>query len=181
MVDTIEVVNIVASGNLGREIDVQAVGKDVDQEVVDFPEGEYSNPVVYLRREEDGPMVTLFRSGSYHVTGAKSVEEARQYTDWAVGVLRELGVELKEPSFEVKNVVGVGDIGNEVNLEALAIQLGFERVEYEPEQFPGLIFKSDELPCVILVFSSGSVILTGSSTINEIHNSFDRFISMLNE
>lgn len=61
--------------------------------------------------------------------------------------------------FEVKNVVVTADIGQELNLDALAIVLGLEKTEYELEQFPGLIYRSDY--STILIFAAGKIVITG--------------------
>jgi transcription initiation factor TFIID TATA-box-binding protein len=55
------------------------------------------------------------------------------------------------------------DIGQQLNLSALAIGLGLEFTEYEPEQFPGLIYRPANLDCVLLIFGSGKVIITGAT------------------
>lgn len=75
-----EIVNVVASRNLGREIEVSSVGEEVNA-IVSYPEKDYTNDVVYLRRDEGSPMVTLFRSGSYHVTGGNSLDETERMKD----------------------------------------------------------------------------------------------------
>ena len=40
--------------------------------------------------------------------------------------------------------------------------LGLENIEYEPEQFPGLVFRMKDPKVVILIFSTGKVICTGA-------------------
>ena len=56
----------------------------------------------------------------------------------------------------------MADIGQQLNLSALAIGLGLEVTEYEPEQFPGLVYRPTDHDCVMLVFASGKVIITGT-------------------
>jgi len=135
-----EVVNIVASGTLGRELDIRAVGEDIDAAEVKPQTVEYETPTAYTRAREDGPLVTVYESGSYHISGAESVEEAEETRDWFVCELERMGVEDVDATFSVKNVVVIGDLGESVNLNALAIQFGLENVEYEPEQFPGMVY-----------------------------------------
>lgn len=158
-----ETVNVVASGKLGREIDVSSVGEDIDA-IVSYPEKDYTNDVVYLRRDEGSPMVTLFRSGSYHITGGNSLDETERMKDWMVDVLGELGIETS-PTFAIKNIVQTADLGREVNLNALTIGLGLEQTEYEPEQFPGVVYRPPDIDCVFLVFGSGKVVIPGASDV----------------
>jgi transcription initiation factor TFIID TATA-box-binding protein len=86
--------------------------------------------------------------------------------------LEEKGIKTKEAELEIKNVVAVGDLGLEVNLNALLIKLGIENVEYEPEQFPGLVYRPDGTNCVLLVFGSGKVVITGGRTKEEDEEAF---------
>lgn len=158
-----EIVNVVGAGKLGIELDVRALAEDIDAAVVKLSGESYSNLVVYLRKQEDGPMATLFRSGSYHVTGASGVEETEALKEWMVKRLHALGIETN-PTFGVKNVVVVGDLDQAINLSQLVIHLGLEKTEYEPEQFPGVVYRPPDVPCVFLIFGSGQVVVTGATS-----------------
>ncbi len=68
----------------------------------------------------------------------------------------------EEAKIEVQNIVASSDLGQEINLNAIAISLGLERVEYEPEQFPGLVYRLDEPKVVVLLFGSGKLVCTGA-------------------
>lgn len=61
------------------------------------------------------------------------------------------------PTLEVKNLVCVGEIDQDLNLERIAIEAGLEQIEYEPEQFPGLIYRVTNSQAVYLIFASGKV------------------------
>jgi transcription initiation factor TFIID TATA-box-binding protein len=67
-----------------------------------------------------------------------------------------------EPKIEVQNIVACSDLGAKINLNAIAISLGLEKVEYEPEQFPGLVYRLDVPKVVVLLFSSGKLVCTGA-------------------
>lgn len=174
-----EIVNVVASGNLGREIEVSSVGEDVNA-IVSYPEKDYTNDVVYLRRDEGSPMVTLFRSGSYHITGGNSLDETERMKDWMVGVLEDLGIETT-PTFAIKNVVQTGDLGREVNLNPLSIALGLEQTEYEPEQFPGVVYRPPDIDCVFLIFGSGKVAIPGASDVETGTKGFEILKSLIED
>lgn len=167
-----EVVNVVASGKLGAELDLKAIGEDIDAPIVTFSGESYSNSVVYIREQEDGPIVTLYRSGSYHITGTDGVRKAEEMKDWVVDRLQNLGIEV-DATFDVKNVVAVGDIETDVDLNQLVLQLGFEETEYEPEDFPGLIFRPVGSPCVFLIFASGRIVAVGATAKHVAFDAFD--------
>ncbi|MDQ2052955.1 TATA-box-binding protein C, partial [Natronolimnohabitans sp. A-GB9] len=78
-----------------------------------------------------------------------------------------------DSGFSIQNVVCTGELNTEQNLNAVAIQLGLDRIEYEPEQFPGLIYRPQNHDCVLLVFGSGKVVITGCSDYNTASAAFD--------
>lgn len=86
-----------------------------------------------------------------------------------------------EPTLEVKNLVCVGEINQNLDLERIAIEAGLERVEYEPEQFPGLIYRATDSKAVHLIFASGKVVITGTSTIDAAEQSFRKITDELGE
>jgi transcription initiation factor TFIID TATA-box-binding protein len=74
-----------------------------------------------------------------------------------------------------------GDLGNQLNLNAVAIGLGLEQVEYEPEQFPGLIFRVDDPDVVALLFGSGRIVVTGAKSPEDGRNGMKTITTQLNE
>ena len=67
-----------------------------------------------------------------------------------------------DPKIEVQNIVASSDLEQEINLNTVAITLGLEKVEYEPEQFPGLVYRLDSPKVVVLLFGSGKMVCTGA-------------------
>jgi len=55
-----------------------------------------------------------------------------------------------------------------LNLNNLTFHLPFDKVEYEPEQFPGLIYRLDYPKVVCLIFGSGKMVITGARHKDEI-------------
>ena len=74
--------------------------------------------------------------------------------------------------FGVVNLVSTAELGDDVNLNALSIALGLENTEYEPEQFPGLVYRPEGFPAVTLVFASGKVVITGASSVETATEAF---------
>jgi len=168
-----QIVNVVGSGKIGVELDVQALAKDIDAAVVKLSGESYSNRVVYLRDRENGAMATVFRSGSYHITGAASVEETEAVKEWMMERLHALGIDV-EPTFDVNNVVVVGDLERDINLNQLVVWLGLGKAEYEPEQFPGVIYRPPDVSCVFLIFGSGRVVVTGAKSSEVAFDGFEK-------
>ncbi|SFR53515.1 TATA-box-binding protein [Halogeometricum limi] len=166
----LEVVNAVGSGDLGIEIDLNRLATDVKE--VEFDPDKY--PGAYVRLEGVEPLITVYRTGKYIITGSKSDEEAYSCRKQFLKLLTDEGV-LGEPEdewFSMQNYVCTGELDQVQNLNALAIGLGLEYTEYEPEQFPGLVFRPDDTPVVILIFSSGKVVVTGAKDIDMAEEAF---------
>jgi transcription initiation factor TFIID TATA-box-binding protein len=161
----VEVVNVVASGALDVELDLEAVARDLD-DVVDYDPEKY--PGAYVRFGDDEPLITLYRTGKYIITGASSEAEAGSLRDEFLTVLHRNGIvsNADDAWFTVQNYVCMADMERSLNLSALAIGLGLEVTEYEPEQFPGLVYRPHDHACVLLVFASGKVVITGASDMN---------------
>ena len=166
----VEIVNIVASQRIANTIDINDIADclDIDYEQEQFP------GMVY-RTQTPKVCVLLFRSGKAVATGAKSIDDI----NIAFNALRE---DLIKYDFElwkkedceiiVHNIVVTSDISHitkkqKINLSRLMMSLPFEKTEYEPEQFPGLIYRMSKPKVVYLIFSSGRCVITGSKNIEE--------------
>lgn len=166
----VEVVNIAATGDLGVEIDIKKLVEDVDFEVANY-DAEFN--AAFLRIQEDEELVILYTSGKYILRGGDEFDRMHEVKTKFLNTLSELGIEFQTTEFEVKNVVCVGDLENTVNLNAANLTLGLENTEYEPEQFPGVIYRPEKSPCVLLIFNSGKVVVTGGATREDAQSAFD--------
>jgi len=81
----------------------------------------------------------------------------------------------------VQNIVSSADLGESLNLNAIAIGLGLETIEYEPEQFPGLVYRLAEPDVVILLFGSGKLVITGAKIHEEAEAALEEVIRRLND
>ena len=167
---SLKVVNVVGSGDLGTEIDLNRLADDVKD--IEFDPEKY--PGAYLRLKGVEPLITIYRTGKYIVTGSESSEESYSCRKEFLKLLTEVGV-LDTPNdewFSMQNYVCTGELDQVQNLNSLAIGLGLEFTEYEPEQFPGLVFRPQNHSVVILIFGSGKVVLTGAKDTNEAEEAF---------
>ncbi len=173
MTDTkpgVEVVNIAATGDLGVEVDIEKVVEDVDFEVANY-DAEFN--AAFLRIQEDEELVILYTSGKYILRGGDEFNRMHEVKMKFLNSLSGLGIDFQTEMFEVKNVVCVGDLETTVDLNSAILTLGLENTEYEPEQFPGMIYRPEESPCVHLLFSSGKVVVTGGETHEAAQSAFD--------
>lgn len=173
-----KVVNIIARGHLGREIDLSVLEKNID-----LPEVYIKGPGLYFKLDEDSPTVTLARSGKYIITGCTSNEELESEHKRTLNYLSSINL-LQRPqdeSFEIVNVVSTYELEYQLDLNTLIIHLGMEQTEYEPEQFPGVIFRPEEPKAVFLLFNSGKVVITGTDSIEAARESADFLIRSIDE
>ena len=176
--DTIELENVVASSGIDRELDLQRVADDL--EGVEYNPDRF--PGLLYRTTDPKATSLLFRSGKIVTTGASSIENVRTAIGIAIAELETLGIPVPaEPLITVQNIVASADLGQSLNLNAMAIGLGLEHVEYEPEQFPGLVYRLDEPSVVVLFFGSGKVVVTGGKQPKDAAAAIEAVISRLTE
>lgn len=167
----VEIVNVVGSGSLDIELDLEQAAKDLGSNAEYDPD---KYPGMYLRFGEGEPLITVYRTGKYIVTGADSKDEAYSIRERLLRLLVENRI-LDTPEddwFRIQNLVCTADLEDSLNLNALAIGLGLEKTEYEPEQFPGLIYRPESAAAVVLLFASGKVVVTGSESIEQAQKVF---------
>ncbi len=167
----IKIENVVASTSLGGELDLQAIALALggaEYEPEQFP------GLIY-RLKEPKTATLLFRSGKVVCTGAKSLSDVGTAIRTVAGQIKDSGIDINiDPDIEVQNIVASSDLEQEINLNAIAISLGLERVEYEPEQFPGLVYRLDEPKVVVLLFGSGKLVCTGARQPSDVSRAVEK-------
>jgi len=172
----IRIENVVASTSLGRELDLKAILQALDGAEYD-PE---QFPGLIYRLKEPKTASLLFRSGKVVCTGGKSLEDVQAAISKVVKQIEAAGIQIKvEPKIEVQNIVASSDLETNINLNAIAISLGLEKVEYEPEQFPGLVYRIDSPKVVLLLFGSGKLVCTGARTPEDVKIAVNKITSEL--
>jgi transcription initiation factor TFIID TATA-box-binding protein len=109
------------------------------------------------------------------------LSEVEQTKDAFLNLFSELGIidTPEDSGFSVKNMVFTADLDRSLNLPQLSMVLGLESVEYEPEQFPGLIYRPDAHNCILLIFASGKVVITGGTSQEEAEMAIEELINMI--
>ena len=124
-------------------------------------------PGLILRLEKPKTTALIFKSGKMVVTGAKSTEQLIEAVKRIIKLLRKHGIRIiSKPRIQIQNIVASGDINAFINLERAAYLL--EDSMYEPEQFPGLIHRMSDPKVVLLIFSSGKMVITGAKQESEV-------------
>jgi transcription initiation factor TFIID TATA-box-binding protein len=112
----------------------------------------------------------IFASGKMNCVGARSMNDAKLAIQKLTRKLKKAGIKIKsEPKVKVQNIVASFDFGREFDLEQIA--RSFENTEYEPEVFPGLVFRLEEPKTVVLLFVSGKGVCAGAKSMADIKKS----------
>jgi len=129
----IKIENVVASTTIAKELDLNKLSTSL-------PDGEYEPdqfPGLVLRMKDPKTAALLFRSGKVVCTGAKTIEDVAKAIDKVCRKVEKAGFEVyKKPEITVQNIVASANLHAELNLNAIALAVGLEKIEYEPEQFP---------------------------------------------
>lgn len=174
--DTVSIENVVASTGIGQELDLENVAQDLTG--VDYNPEQF--PGLVYRIQEPKSAALIFRSGKIVCTGANSIDAVHEALHLVFDELRALDIAVAEsPDIAVQNVVTSADLGQPLNLNAIAIGLGLEDVEYEPEQFPGLVYRLDAPEVVVLLFGSGRLVITGGTQPADAEQAIDAIVSQL--
>ena len=173
---SVNIENVVASAILKQRIDLNSVVKA-------FPNVEYRPeqfPGLVFRLKKPKTATLIFNSGKMVCTGAKSEIQAKKAVRKVVQELKDNGILIVEKAeIEVQNIVASASLGGKIDLEKSTVSLG--RTMYEPEQFPGLIYRMSDPKVVILLFASGKLVCTGAKKEKEVYDAVTKLHGMLED
>jgi len=177
----IEVQNVVASAALKHGIDIKAIYQA-------FPETEYRPevfPGLVFRLKRPKTVTLIFASGKMVCTGAKSEKDSIRALKKIVSMLKKKNIViLGRLEIEIQNIVASANLDGSIDLVKFYVESGSEMgggVMYEPEQFPGLIYRMKEPKAVILVFSSGKLVCTGTKKEADVYRAVEKIRQKLEE
>jgi transcription initiation factor TFIID TATA-box-binding protein len=165
MSDSLKVQNIVATTSLGKPVSLIKLARS--EANTEYNPEQF--PGLVLRVKKPKSAVLVFSSGNLVCTGTKSIAQVKEVIESVIKTLRKIGVKVTEkPRINVQNIVASGTVNLKLNLNALALEL--ENTEYEPEQFPGLVYKLATPNATFLLFSNGKLVCTGTKNRAELDN-----------
>lgn len=164
MAEKIKIENVVASTDIKKVISLDKL-----LNVLEASEYEPEQfPGLVYRLDEPKVATLIFRSGKIICVGARSPNAAREALRKTVKNIKKIGIRFNVDNLKVKieNIVVAVNLGRDLNLDQLAFQL--ENSEYEPEQFPGLVYRIYEPKVAFLLFSSGRVVCAGAKSMEAV-------------
>jgi len=174
----IKVVNIVVSTSLEHDIPLEKMAATLSN--TEYNPEQF--PGLVIRIKDPKTSALIFSSGKVVCTGARTMENVHGSLKKIIKSLEKIGIKIKiKPEVKIQNIVASGSVGMALNLNILATKLS--NVEYEPEQFPGLVYKlqvSKTNPqATFLLFSNGKIVCTGTKSEAEVHSALDKLIENL--
>jgi transcription initiation factor TFIID TATA-box-binding protein len=172
----VQIVNIVVSASLNHDIPLEKMAATLSN--TEYNPEQF--PGLVIRIKDPKTSALIFSSGKIVCTGGRTLDEVRASIRKIMKNLEKINVKIKEePEIHVQNIVASGSIGMDLNLNFLAMNL--DNTEYEPEQFPGLVFKMPSARATFLLFSNGKVVCTGTKSEEQLHKVLDQLQDVLLE
>jgi len=172
----IKVVNIVVSTSLGHDIPLEKMAATLSN--TEYNPEQF--PGLVIRIKEPKTSALIFSSGKVVCTGARSMDKVEEAIKKIIKSLEKIKIKITiKPVINIQNIVASGSVGMDLNLNNLAMKL--KNTEYEPEQFPGLVYKLNQADtkATFLLFSNGKVVCTGTKSEAEVHKALDTLIENL--
>jgi len=172
----LKVQNIVATTSLGKSVSLTQLAKT--QSNTEYNPEQF--PGLVLRIKEPKSAVLVFSSGNLVCTGTKSIAQVKEVIAQVIKQIARIGVKItQKPKITVQNIVASGSIKLNLNLNLLALEL--ENTEYEPEQFPGLVYKLEQPTATFLLFSNGKLVCTGTKNKQQLEDSMKQLNKNIKE
>lgn len=170
----IKIENVVASAAVDAEIDLDKIAATLDN--AEYEPEQF--PGLVLRLVKPKAAILVFSSGKMVCTGSKEIKTVKVAIAETLKQIRKCGIKVKgEATIKIQNIVASSDLKSELNLDKIAFTL--ENTEFEPEQFPGLVFRVAEPKVVFLLFRSGKIVCTGAKKIVDVRRGVEKLVKEL--
>jgi len=171
----IEIHNMVITVQFSDRIDLDKLASKLPSGAEYFPD---NFPGVVYRMKKPRASFLIFSSGKSTCTGTASEKDAKEAIDNMSKLLKDMGIDVKPPKIVIQNIVASTKLDARLDIDKLVFEL--ENSEYEPETFPGLVYKMKG-SVTFLIFGTGKIVCVGARSTNDIKESFDLLVKKLRE
>lgn len=173
---SVTIENVVASAILNQRISLFDIVNAFDN--VDYRPEQFPGLVFRLKKPQTATLI--FSSGKMVCTGSKSEKSAIKAIHKVVNELKKKKIVIHgKPEITIQNIVASASLPSRVDIDRTAAIL--ERTMYEPEQFPGLIYRMTDPKVVMLIFASGKLVCTGAKHEAQVYEAVDKLYKQLQE
>lgn len=170
----IRVENIVASAALGVVVPLEKIVSKL--EGMEYEPEQF--PGLVYRIDKPKAAALIFGSGKIVCTGARSLTDVDEVFKKVVKVIEKTGTKVPRGfKVQVENIVASAKLDATLSLDKIAFNL--ENSEYEPEQFPGLVYRMVDPKVAFLLFGSGKIVCTGGRTITDVNRAVEKVYKKL--
>ena len=170
----VEVVNIVVSTSLEHDVPLEKMAATLSN--TEYNPEQF--PGLVLRIKDPKTSALIFSSGKVVCTGARTMTDVDAAIKKIIKALEKINIKITiDPEIHIQNIVASGAVGMDLNLNTLAMKL--DNTEYEPEQFPGLVYKLPNHRATFLLFSNGKIVCTGTKSEKELLEVVDVLVETL--
>jgi len=179
MNNSIEVVNVVATGELDTSINLEYLYDALNKPIIDYDPINHQG--LYIRFYENGPLITVYNSGKY-IIRANSKQEVFNQKHKFIELLEDVEFleNIMEKDFCINNIVANSHLNREIDIEALSDDLTNYETEIKPINRQ-LVYRMLDFNCTLLIFRTGTVLLTGAKSVEEAEEAWSVFIQELSE
>jgi len=171
----IKIHNMVITVQFADRIDLGKLAGKLPSSAEYFPD---NFPGVVYRMKKPRASFLIFSTGKTTCTGTASLKDAKEAIKNMLKLLKDMGINVKIPKIVIQNIVASTKLDTRFDIDKMAFAL--ENSEYEPETFPGLVYKM-EGSVTFLIFSTGKIVCVGAKSVKDIKESFDRLVKKLRE
>ncbi|MFA4876820.1 MAG: TATA-box-binding protein [Methanoregula sp.] len=174
---SLKIENIVSCGSIAESIDLETIGNSITN--CTFSKKKFPGAVYHMQSPKSAALI--FSSGRVVLTGIVQFDDIAVAAQNLLNILKTAGIPcVNKPHFTVKNIVCTYNLGFPLNLVRITMVLmDHERVEYEPEAFPGLVCRLSDPKIVFLLFSSGKIVITGGKTMDDVRTGLNTLMEKL--
>lgn len=165
----IKIQNMVASTVVANELDLNKIMDSLDD--TKYNPDQFPGLVYHISKPKVAFL--LFKSGRVICTGAKNIGDIETAVGKLYPEMKKLGFDVIKPEINIQNIVASVDLHVKLNLLELSLALGLENIEYEPEIFPGMVYRLGEPNVVFLFFGSGKIVCTGAKREEDVERAVD--------
>ncbi len=170
----VRVENIVASATLNVKVPLEKIVKKM--EGMEYEPEQF--PGLVYRMTEPKAAALIFGSGKIVCTGARSIEDVHTVFKKVIKVIESVKVKVpRNYKTQIENIVASAKLDARVNLDTIAFNL--ENSEYEPEQFPGLVYRMTDPKVAFLIFGSGKIVCTGGRSTEDVNEAIKKVAKKL--
>lgn len=169
-----EIINILATVKIADTLDLERIHRSLEGS--NFSTSLSSHWLKY-RLHPGNHYIAFYKNGKFMIGGVKNLGLVEIIAEKIIKKLNNIGIKTKSKSIAIHNVVVLDTIPLNKSLEEIIINLDPRKASYEPEQFPGLIYRNAGYS--ILLFSSGKLILAGCKDVDSANEIIGHFRTLI--